>query len=526
MQLNFKEDMKLKNWILRIIALVLVLMTFASLAVACNDKPSNEDPEDTTEGEKNDSGEDSDVDPDDPPVIVGDGLPEMDMMGYEFNILCRENVMFLQEAIADDGTGDQVKQAIYDRNFFVEEEYDCYITANGVTEADEGTLTRTWNLSITSGESIYKMGLAHMMYTGTEALNGTMLDLKTLPYVNMDKPYWHKSMQEAIEVNNKVYFTASDLCTSSIYYTWHMVFNMEDCDARNIDIYGMVEDGTWTIGNLWDIVSRCYVDDGDNVVEFEEDYFGFVIHENTAITNWTFALEVPVTTNPSAGQFEVLYGSDRYMKAAELIYDLLFESNNGAIIYKGKEVGATFDPENVDMKITTKFGNGDALIVATKIFALENLRTSEVKYGIVPYPKYDTDQQNYYSHVDGRASLLFVPYTLPEAETEYVGLLLEALSAATAEHVNPVIQKAALLGRYSEDSKAYQMLQDTLAGRTYAFAYVYDQASTTKPYWLYQSMMASRSDNFTDFWKSKARVADRDFKAIVKKLANLHTTKK
>ena len=521
----------MKNWILKIVALVLVLATFASFAVACNKTddpddtgktPSDSENKDTGSGSGSETGGGDEV----PPVEVEDGLPEMLMDGYEFVILCRENVMFFQEATAEDGTGDQISQAIYDRNYYVENEYDCIISAVGVTEAPESTLTATWNKSVSSGESIYKLGLGHMMYTGSEALNGTMLDLKSLPYIDMDQPYWHKSMQEAIEVNNKVYFTASDFCTSSIYYTWHMVFNMDDCVERDIDIYGMVDDGTWTIGNLWEIVSKCYVDDGDGTVEFEEDYFGFVTHENTAISNWTFALEIPVTTNPSAGDISILFGSDRSIKAAELIYDLLFESNNGAVIYKGTEVGATFDPENVDMKITTKFGNGEALIVATKIFALENLRTSDVKYGIVPYPKFDEEQKNYYSHVDGRASLLFVPYTLPEYEEEFVGLLLEALSAATTEYINPVIQKAALLGRYSEDSKAYQMLQDTLNGRTYAFAYVYDQASSTKPYWQYQRMMASRTDAFMDTWKAKARVAERDFKELAKKLAKLHTTQK
>lgn len=517
----------MKNWILRIVALVLVLATFASFAMACNktDEPDDtgKKPSDSTSN----GGSDSEKDTDDSTVIVDDELPDtMTMDGYEFVILCRENVMFFQEATAEDGTGDQISQAIYDRNYFVENEYDCIISALGVTESPESTLTATWNRSVTAGESMYKLGLGHMMYTGTEALNGSMLDLKSLPYVNMDNPYWHKSMQEAVEVNGKVYFTASDFCTSSIYYTWHMVFNMDDCNERDIDIYGMVEDGTWTISNLWDIVSKCYVDDGDATVEFEEDYFGFVTHENTAITNWTFALEVPVTTNPSSGDLSVLFGNDRSIKAGELIYDLLFESNNGAVIYKGTEVGATFDPENVDMKITTKFGNGEALIVATKIFALENLRTSEEKYGIVPYPKFDEEQQKYYSHVDGRASLLFVPYTLPEIEEEYVGMLLEALSAATTEYINPVIQKAALLGRYSEDSKAYQMLQQTLDGRTYAFAYVYDQASSTKPYWQYQRMMAARTDAFMDSWKAKARVAERDFKTIAQKLAKLHTGKK
>jgi hypothetical protein len=83
----------------------------------------------------------------------------------------------------------------------------------------------------------------------------------------------------------------------------------------------------------------------------------------------------------------------------------------------------------------------------------------------------------------------------------------------------PVIQKAALLGRYSEDSQAYQMLQDTLAGRSYAFAYFTSGAGGA--YWLIQKMMADGSNNLNDYWKPKARVAEREIKTMVSKYAKL-----
>ena len=549
---KIQEENMLKKRFLRAVALLLVIATLGMLFIACgsddennggnnnnantnqnnnsgtggNDSTgSNDSNNNNDNNDNNDDNNDDDDNNEDNKVLV-DNVPDMDMQAYTMTVLCRENVMFLQEAYAEDGTGDQVTQSIYDRNYYIENRFNCFLTYEPVSEEDEGTLTKTFNKAVASGTQAYTLALGHMMYTANECLNGTMLDIKSLPYVNLDREYWHQSMNEAIEVNNKIYFTASDYCTSSTYYTWLMIFNMTTCAEKGIDVYGMVDNGTWTIDNLTDIASVNYADDGDKVVDFEDDKFGFLIHYNTAITNWMFALDIPVTTNPKDGLLELSFGNERSVKAAEKIYKLLFGSNNGSFVVQDLEFGQTFDPANPDMKITAKFGQGDALIAATKIYALENLRESDVLYGIVPYPKYDTAQENYYSHVDGRASLLFVPYILPESEYEYVGGLLEALTCATTNMVMPVIQLSALLGRYSEDSEAYKHLQDTLAGRSYAFAYVFNSACTSKPYWIFSKMMAAKTDNLTNFWKAFTRTAQRELRGLARDLEELHTNQK
>jgi hypothetical protein len=335
----------LKKTILRIIAFALVLAMLASFAVACNKDTGNSGNDDQqSSGGNTDEGGDKPDDPDDDevitdadPVKVLDGLDDQDMQGYEFTVLCRENTVFLREATADSDTGDQVDQAVYDRNFYVEDRYNCLLLTAPVTEEPQDTLTKTYNKSVSVGENAYQLALAHMMYTAGECLNGTMLNLKLLPAIDLTKDYWHQSMNAAATVNDKIFFTASDYCTSSTYYTYVMTFNMDACEERGIDVYGMVDDGTWTIDALWEIVSKSYEDDGDNVVEFEDDKFGFITHYNTAIVNWLFALDVPVTSNPSAGEIEVFFGNDRSIKAVEKVYDLLYESSNGGFILTDEE---------------------------------------------------------------------------------------------------------------------------------------------------------------------------------------------
>ena len=234
----------LKKTILRVLSFVLVLVMLTSFAVACNKDTGNSG----NNGQQNEGGntDNGSYKPDDPngggevitdadPVKVLDGLPDQDMQGYEFTVLCRENTVFLREASADNDTGDQVDQAVYDRNFYVEDRYNCFLMTAPVTESPESTLTSTYNKSVSVGENAYQLALGHMMYTASECLNGTMLNLKILPSVDLKKDYWHQSMNDAATINNKIFFTASDYCTYSTYYTYVMTFNMDACQERGID---------------------------------------------------------------------------------------------------------------------------------------------------------------------------------------------------------------------------------------------------------------------------------------------------
>ncbi len=510
-----------KNLFLRVIAMLIVVIMMGSMIVACNngDTPANDKTPSTNNGGNsgNNGGNNGGNTGNNGGSTGGNGGEEgpvddpveevtVDMDGYEFTALARQTSWFANEVTAEPDTGDQILQAVYDRNWAVEEKYNCLMSQAFIGE-NEWT---TWQTSVKAGDNAYKYGLNHMMQTATEALTGTMLNLKLLPNVNLEADYWNQSMNKEMTIANKLYFTANEFCTSSVYFTWLMIFNMEMCAERGIDVYGMIDDGTWTIDNLYNIVSTSYEDNGNGTVDFVEDTFGLTSHNNTVMANYIFAFDIPVVHLDAAGKVVVDFNDANtpMITAVEKVYDLFYNSANGGIIMK--------DSMNTygllhDEALCTKFSTGTALFTNTRLLGLEILRTSDVKYGIIPFPKFNEEQEGYYSHIDGRGSLIFVPYTLPENEYEYVGLLLDDLAKMTKEDVMPVIQNAALIGRYSEDSDAYKCLEMTLNGRTYAFAYVFNSVlKTSAPYWSMPNIIKGGTNSFTDYWKAKSRTAERE----------------
>ena len=354
--------------------------------------------------------------------------------------------------------------------------------------------------------------------------------MRELPVINLEGEWWNQSLNRELTINGKLYFTANQYCTSSVYFTWLMIFNMAKCQEKNIDVYGLIDSGDWTIDKLYEIVSTAYGDaNGNKQVDIEDNY-GLVTHYNTVLTNYIFAFNIPVTrTNASTGKLELAFNDEEtpMIAATEKIYNLLFNSSNGTLYFTEELNNTHYKGILHDNAIATKFSQNDsALFANVRLLGLETLREAETVYGIIPFPKYNKDQTNYYSHVDGRGSLMFVPYTLPESEYQNVGTLLEALAIATHKDVMPVIQLSALLGRYSEDAQAYKCLEMTLAGRTYAFAYVFNSELGSQPYWSIVSIMKAKSNNFTNHWKTKARSANRELSTLITTIGKIHATKK
>ena len=74
------------------------------------------------------------------------------------------------------------------------------------------------------------------------------------------------------------------------------------------------------------------------------------------------------------------------------------------------------------------FAVGRAMMVpATFDGAMSDFRDNKNPFGVLPYPKYDEAQTNYYTMSDGAHALLSVPVTVKDAE--FTGIITEALCA-------------------------------------------------------------------------------------------------
>jgi hypothetical protein len=102
---------------------------------------------------------------------------------------------------------------------------------------------------------------------------------------------------------------------------------------------------------------------------------------------------------------------------------------------------------------------------------VKGFRGIEADFGILPFPKFDETQTEYYSPIS-EASALTVPVTAPDLEK--VGIITDALCAESKYTLIPAYYDIQLKTKFSRDDESSKMLDFIFAARKYDFVLIYN----------------------------------------------------
>ena len=128
-----------------------------------------------------------------------------------------------------------------------------------------------------------------------------------------------------------------------------------------------------------------------------------------------------------------------------MMYDLVHGDNTTYIREEGSgssEIG--------DIKLLWE---GRALFHENNTTLLPEMRDAAVDFGILPLPKYNEEQENYYSMAT--TQMMMVPVTL--TDPEFTGLMLEALAMESYRLVRPAVYETSFSAKYLRDEQSYEM---------------------------------------------------------------------
>ena len=100
------------------------------------------------------------------------------------------------------------------------------------------------------------------------------------------------------------------------------------------------------------------------------------------------------------------------------------------------------------------------------------LRETAINYGILPYPKYDSAQENYYSITMDFSTAFSIPKTAEE-DIEFVGAICEAMAFYSYQHVRDALYSTVLKYRDALDANSSKCIDIILENPRYDFAYIY-----------------------------------------------------
>jgi len=344
---------------------------------------------------------------------------------------------------SNEENGDIINDAVYERDRIIEEQYNVNILWYDHT--DQG-IAKLFQTSILAGDDAYNLGIGHM-FEGVNGLIsiGGLYDFNLLPNVNYEKPWWSQNLPDTLAVDNILLLHVNDLVyafSDCIYFNKDMLENFQSLP----DPYALVYDGTWTWDKLSEMAKTVSSDLDGNGVFDENDRYGFSLSNNTYMdNNWVYSNGMTIA-HIKDGEISLdSVFSERMVNTVNMMYNLVHGDN---ITYIRKEgSGST---EIGDIKLLLE---GRALFHENNTTLLPELRASDVEFGILPLPKHNEEQDNYYSMAT--TQMMMLPITL--TDPEFTGVILEALAMESHRIVRPAVYETSFSAKYLRDEQSYEM---------------------------------------------------------------------
>lgn len=290
---------------------------------------------------------------------------------------------------------------------------------------------------------------------------GYLMNLTKLPYLDFIKPWWVQGLIEETTIDGKLYLVSGSYTMQAVKGVYSIYFNKVLHDNLGLDdMYTLVHEDKWTFEKMLEMINDTYIDLNGNGTADMEDQYGFVANSGNAVTPFIQGFDLKITTMNSKGYPEMSMGTDKWINAVELMCDL-FHVNPNAKMGTDQDAG---DFDNMYM-------NNQILFYPSTFSFANKLKDMENDFGIIPMPKWNETQDNYYTAIGESNSLFGIVSNCKAPET--VAATMEALYSESYRTVMPALYETALKVKYSRDDETALMFDIIREGIVFNFGSIY-----------------------------------------------------
>ncbi len=437
----------------KFLALLLAMLMLSALLVGCADDQGEEQPEDTTAAEEETN------------VLDLLNVPDKKYDGQEFMFLTRDAAEWTTVDIyAEELTSDPINDAVYRRNDAIQTKYDLVILETQVTDP-----LASVEKDVKGGASEFDAIVQKLGSCATISTKGYLQNLREVPYMDFDQSWWDQKALEGLSIGNKVYFATGDLLTSDNDGTFIVMFNKSIAEDNGLeDIYELVNNKQWTFQKMYDM-SKVAVKDlnGNGKMEHDADVLGTATTGNSGFC-MMYAAGVVITAKNEQDIPEYVLDVERAVETIPLSYSIIGDKNMA--LSMNSAGGSTDVVENGKMC----FGNGHALFFQECLQVVIRLRSYDVEFGVVPFPMFNEEQGEYYSHMNEVGGMVSIPTSVVGEDLENIGALIETMAAYSVDTLTPAYYDVSLISKSTRDEESRPMIELILANRIYDIGYVFD----------------------------------------------------
>ncbi len=424
---------------IRLLSLLLALLLGAS-AIGCGDstaKPGGDTtPADTT-----------------PQDTVPE--PEYDFSGIDFggktlSILnstthwgCYTTMDLEQE------NGDILDDAVYKRNRFAEETF--HMTLDIVEESMDSSYNTIYT-STMAGEAPY-----HIVYLRADKVTGGIADgcyadLSAVSSLQLEEDWWDQDITTsgAYGEDRCIFFAGNYLSLFGFDMTMLTFFNESMMEDLGLDKpYDLVREGKWTLDKLGE-----YLKLGANLNGADSFALTDTGPQTYGLTTWgsgagslIYGCGERYTAIDKDGMPYVYAGNERFFDVVAKIASLTAREGDFLI-----STGTTGQPTHYAVMLR----NGRTLFTLAELKESHKYRDLELTFGVLPLPKYDENQESYYSNVSVGQTVMLMPVTV--SDREEAGKVIDALVYLSYRDVLPAYYDVTVSQKGLRNDDSIEML--------------------------------------------------------------------
>ena len=440
----------------KLISVILAALMLASVGTmfSCSDSTANADT--TTDGSTAPSAAEEVVEEETEPEVIKPDLPaDLKFSGSTFTFGVVDNANARNFLVMEELTGEALNDAQFSVIEDAQEQLDITIAQHVLTTGYPAANSLT--PLIAAGDDVIQIANVFCVDATTLMNGGQIQDYKNLPHIDLEKPYWDKSVNNELKIGDMRYAAIGDLSISTHDLTYILLFNKQligDYGMENP--YDLVSSGKWTVDTMAAMMEGATMDANGDGQWTRDDQYGYAAHTKMTLPSFWVGAGFQTIGLDEAGTPTLYIGDEAFMNFFEKVFQITYDNGSK---YNGSDRDAGNDVPDASREL---FREGKVLFIDCSMFWVESLRDMETDFGIIPYPKRDEAQENYHARVS-----YYMPPVLPATnqQLEMTGAVLELTNYLAKQTVTPAYYEVVLKGKVSRDEESAAMLDLVFANR-------------------------------------------------------------
>ncbi len=413
--------------------------------------------------------------------------------------------------VTEEETGDIIMDGAYRRNLTVSEKLDVKFAVHqliGMTKFPAAIRGE-----IQAQTDAYDLVNSFVQTIAPLVTDGIFIPSTELPYQSdiSEKDWYNANLNSALSIDGKQYMFFSDMTCITLSCTYGMFYNAtlgEKYGVKELDKLAL--DGKWTLDKLKEYSENVSQDLDQNGIWDVKDQYGLSqftalsqLRDTATIYQYGFGEKTAVLNKD--GQPEIALNLEKMADIAVTLNDLFYTGNRNGHTFNGKDAAVAFSEGRI------LFWN------AIIMHAGNYMRDMKDSFVILPMPKWDDKQEEYYTSISNSSSLLsMVPVSAKNKE--FSSAVFDVLSYEGQKEIIPAFFEHSMKLKFSRDNTASQLFDIIRAGTTVDFGMLYDGG--TGMFTIMAKLIKDKSTNFASEFaaiKDKTLAHYQDIMNLMKK---------